>query len=289
MTARRPPSKYRTLLVLGRTSNLPTVWSNCFAGWLLGGGGKGINFLWLCLGATFLYTGGMFLNDAFDADFDRQHRRQRPIPSGAISEREVWWIGFIFLGFGATTLFFMGISTKILTVLLVGCILVYDAIHKAVSFSPVIMAACRMFLYLVAASTALNGISGLAVWSAVALAAYIVGLSYLARKETSRGPLHNWPCYFLSAPIILAWLANDTGRRQIAFIISCLLAIWILWCLRHTFWTPQRNIGFTVSLLLAGIPLVDWLAVGGGTFLVGVVFILLFFSALLFQRFIPAT
>ena len=28
------------LLILGRVSNLPTVWWNCFAGWLLGGGGS---------------------------------------------------------------------------------------------------------------------------------------------------------------------------------------------------------------------------------------------------------
>ena len=28
----------RSLLILGRVSNLPTVWSNCFAGWWLGGG-----------------------------------------------------------------------------------------------------------------------------------------------------------------------------------------------------------------------------------------------------------
>src|SRR5213594_1545943 len=31
---------WRTLLILGRASNVPTVWSNCLAGWLLGGGGS---------------------------------------------------------------------------------------------------------------------------------------------------------------------------------------------------------------------------------------------------------
>ena len=31
---------WHALLVLGRASNLPTVWSNCFAGWFLGGGGE---------------------------------------------------------------------------------------------------------------------------------------------------------------------------------------------------------------------------------------------------------
>ena len=60
----------RTLLVLGRASNLPTVWSNCLAGWILGGGGPHKRLLALCGGATLLYVGGMFLNDAFDAQFD---------------------------------------------------------------------------------------------------------------------------------------------------------------------------------------------------------------------------
>lgn len=231
----------------------------------------------------------MFLNDAFDADFDRQHRRQRPIPTGAITERDVWLSGLILLASGAATLFWMGRSTAILTLLLIACILVYDAIHKAIEFSPVLMAGCRLLLYLVAASVSDKGVTGLAVWSALALAAYIVGLSYLARKETSRGPLQNWPTYFLFAPIFLALLVNNGGYQRVALVISLIVAAWILWCLRHTFWTPQRNIGFTVSLLLAGIPLVDWLAIGGTRPGVAVVFVVLFLAALLFQKFIPAT
>src|SRR5689334_993314 len=84
----------RALLILGRVSNLPTVWSNCLAGWFLGGGGSLRRFGLLCIGATCLYLGGMFLNDAFDVQFDRQHRSDRPIPSGAISLGKVWGWGF---------------------------------------------------------------------------------------------------------------------------------------------------------------------------------------------------
>ena len=36
----------------------------------------------------------MFLNDAFDADYDRSRRITRPIPAGLISESEVWTWGF---------------------------------------------------------------------------------------------------------------------------------------------------------------------------------------------------
>src|SRR3954452_796413 len=85
---------WRTLLVLGRVSNLPTVWSNCLAAWLLGGGGKNWDrFALVCSGATLLYIGGMYLNDAFDANFDAQHRRERPIPSGRIPLGWVWRVG----------------------------------------------------------------------------------------------------------------------------------------------------------------------------------------------------
>ena len=74
----------RTLLTLSRVSHLPTVWSNCLAGWWLGGHGNVSKLPLLFLGVSALFTGGMFLNDAFDADFDRQRRTERPIPSGAI-------------------------------------------------------------------------------------------------------------------------------------------------------------------------------------------------------------
>src|SRR3974390_1221625 len=92
--------RMRALLVLGRISNLPTVWSNCLAAWFLGGGGQWRSFVLLCLGATPLYTGVMFLNDAFDVEFDRKYRSERPITSGQISLRFVWITGATLLFFG---------------------------------------------------------------------------------------------------------------------------------------------------------------------------------------------
>src|SRR5207247_84954 len=98
----------RTLLLLGRISNLPTVWSNCLAGWIISGGGELARLLLVCIGTSSLYVGGMFLNDAFDADFDRQHRPERPIPSGAISRSAVWQWGFFWLLIGVIILCLVG-------------------------------------------------------------------------------------------------------------------------------------------------------------------------------------
>lgn len=69
---------WRAWLVLARASNLPTVWSNCLAAGLLGGGLEPGRLVVVGIAASLLYTGGMVLNDAFDAEFDRRFRRERP-------------------------------------------------------------------------------------------------------------------------------------------------------------------------------------------------------------------
>ncbi|HEU0009571.1 MAG TPA: UbiA family prenyltransferase [Verrucomicrobiae bacterium] len=279
----------RTLLILGRVSNLPTVWSNCLAGWLLAGARLNESFALLCLGGTCLYLGGMYLNDAFDAQFDQQHRSERPIPSGAIRVEAVWGWGFAWLGVGLASLFLFGKVTMILALLLTLSILVYDAVHKMFAFSPVLMAACRFFLVVTANSVPSDRLNGQAIWSALALASYIVGLSYLARRETGGGALSFWPCLFLAAPIVLAGIVNFGENQWRAVWLSALLLIWMVRCLRLSLWAAQRNVGRTVSGLLAGIPLVDWLSVWEGNTLVALIFAALFGLALLFQRFVPAT
>src|SRR6266852_469796 len=120
----------RTLLILGRASNLPTVWPNRLAGWLLGGGGEPARLALLWLGSIFLCLGGMYLNDAFDAQFDQQHRPERPIPSGAIRAEAVWAWGLISLMLGFLGLCLLGNTTAFLASLLVISVLIYDAIHK---------------------------------------------------------------------------------------------------------------------------------------------------------------
>lgn len=281
-------ASFRTLLVLGRVSNLPTVWSNCLAGWLLGEGGSTWRFLLLVASASALYIGGMYLNDAFDAGFDRRNRRARPIPSNLISEALVWRIGFGLIAVGLAGLFPLGIKVAMLGVLLSGSIILYDAVHKAVAFSPVLMALCRFFLLLAAAAAGVRGITGTALWTAFALAGWIVGLSYVARRESTLGPLAKWPLAALATPLVLAYLVNDGPWRLPALLYSILLCLWSVYCLQFTLQQGNRNLQRTVAGLLAGICLVDLLSLAPSP-LLALVFVGLFLLSILGQRFIPAT
>ena len=146
-----------------------------------------------------------------------------------------------------------------------------------------------VFLFLLVASVGASGINGLTLWLAMALGLYVVGLSYVAKSESSGGLLRYWPCLALLAPIGLGLLVNQGDYRPAGNVLAVVVLLWIGRSLYATFWAPQRNIGKTVSQLLAGIALVDLLALGGGTFPTPLIFAGLFVLALLFQRFIPAT
>jgi len=278
----------RTLLVLGRVSNLPTVWSNCLAAWLLNGGGNWIAFLLLCAGASLLYVGGMFLNDAFDAGFDRQFRQERPLPSGQIAERDVWWIGGLLIFFGWLLLFLIGNTAALFASLLVVAILLYDAVHKRIEGAPFIMGGCRFLLYLVAGAATLHTVNAPVFWHGLALAAYIVGLSFLARKESGQGRVSVWPMLFLAAPLA-ANVAVNPSRGVFSWLAVVALLAWLGWCVREVASRVKPNVGRTVAALLAGIVLVDCSALPQLTLGLAATFAGLFLLGLLMQRTIPAT
>lgn len=283
--------RFRTLLVLGRVSNLPTVWSNCLAGWWLGGGGNPWKLPFLLLGASLLYTAGMFLNDAFDQEFDRLRRPERPIPSAKISAGQVWVWGFGLLAVGLLFLAACGPLAAVCGVILAFLIVLYDFTHKAFVESPWLMGACRFWVYIIACAAGGHGLNGFAIFGGAALAFYVVGLSYVARRESTRGRVSWLPLVLLAAPIVLAWIINAGAYRRSAAWISVLLLLWILRCVRSIFIGGGTNVGWIVTNLLAGIVLVDWLAVAPqiAAWLGAVVFLLLLGLTKWLQKFVPAT
>jgi len=181
----------RTLLVLGRVSNLPTVWSNCLAAWLLTSGLRSGTparplLLILVAGCSALYLGGMILNDAFDVAFDALHRPERPIPSGKISRRAVAVSGCALIASGLVLLAPVG---GLWAWALAGAILLYNAIHKKSAAGLPVMAGCRALIY------PLVGVAGAGVgpvslpamlWIASGcMALWVLVLSLLARSKYS--------------------------------------------------------------------------------------------------------
>ncbi|HTJ00084.1 MAG TPA: UbiA family prenyltransferase [Dongiaceae bacterium] len=280
--------KLRALLVLGRISNLPTVWSNCLAVWLLQGSPVGDDFFRIITAASACYIGGMYLNDACDVDFDRQYRPERPIPAGHITLRSVWiWAG-LWLLLGLLLILPSGIKATGLGLGLVAAVVVYDAFHKGFRLAPWLMASCRLLLCLVAAAAAQPVISP-AVWvHGLVLLAYVAGLSFLARGESGGVKSRRWPLLLLIVPLVVC-LIQSAGRSALAWVAVALQVGWTVWALRPLRQQQAGGIGRTVGALLAGIVLVDWAALPAPLNETSLAFVGLFLLARFWQRTVPAT
>ena len=273
-----------TLLTLGRVANLPTVWSNCLAGWWLGGHGTPGRLPLLFLGATFLYLGGAFLNDAFDADADRENRRSRPIPAGLISAVDVGRWGAALVLLGVFWLFWLGTVTGLLGAGVAVAALAYNVTHRMFVLSPTLLGLCRCFLYVAAASAGAQGAGGWALWSGLALGAYVTGVRLLASLETPPRLERYWPAALLAAPIVLALILDVNEFRAPGLELSAVLGLWVLYCVRRLLWPVDQDIPRAIAGLTAGMVFVDWLAVVNVPRELSVVFLALFGAALISQR-----
>jgi hypothetical protein len=294
--ARPAPSLWRDLLLLGRVSNLPTVWTNTLAGATLAGAeldARGLALL--ALAFSLLYTGGMYLNDAFDRESDTRERPERPIPSGRIGSGAVFAIGFGLLAAGILAVAVAaagpgggGWAAVWSSVLLAAVITAYDAWHKANPLSPVVMGLCRVLVY-VTAALAVAGRIGAPVWGgAAALLSYLIGLTYVAKQENLTELRHVWPLAFLAAPFLYAWPALLTPAAGTVPYLGFLA--WVAYAVTGLVRAGHRDIRRAVVSLIAGISLLDALLIASvGEPWRAAWAVAGFALTLLFQRWVPGT
>jgi len=282
--------RLRTLLVLGRVSNLPTVWSNCFAAWTLAAGGAGPKLPLVLASGSCLYVGGMFLNDACDAEFDRQHRPERPIPTGLISRGRVWvWAGGTLLT-GALLAVPMGGRALVCALALLGAIVAYDFWHKRHPSALGLMAGCRLLLYLFAGIAAAGTAPPQVLTGAAGMTAYVLGISLLARHESGVNRPPKWPLLVLAIPVVTAGMNVSAGTSEPTMLAGILFTAWLaiaLLPLRQA--KPQT--GQAVGRLLAGIVIADCLQVAAvaSSWAHAAIFAALLGLTLLLQRRFPTT
>ena len=291
----------RDALVLGRVSNLPTVWTNTLVGLALadgaaGGAAGGARAPALLLALSLFYLGGMYLNDAFDAARDAVERPERPIPSGRIGRGTVFALGFAMLGGGLALLLWLGLGLTGGTgywpaaagLALAAAILFYDWHHKDNPLSPLVMGLCRVLVYVTAGLSVAVPPPATLWLAAGALLCYLIGLTYIAKQENLGRVANLWPLGFLAAP--LAYGAVLIAEQPWAALPWLALVAWMamaLWFLRRR---GPGDIPRAVVSLLAGICLLDavLIAGAGAPGLAGVAFAG-FLVTVVFQRYVPAT
>jgi hypothetical protein len=294
----------RDALVLGRVSNLPTVWTNMLAGIALvaiaGADSQVLSqipttvLFCLFIALTLFYVGGMYLNDAFDAEIDAKERSERPIPAGRVSRQLVFVLGFFMLAAG---LVLLGLAASITGtgwqalaagIALSGAIVLYNAYHKANPLSPFIMGVCRMMVYVAAGGVVAAELTQ-SLWLGAAISlGYLIGLTYVAKQENLGHISNMWPLAFLGAPLVYgALLAKD---MPMLWFFAALLFAWILVALFYVRRRGPGDIPRAVVSLIAGISLLDAILIAStGSLTLAGVAIVGFGLTLVLQRYVPGT
>lgn len=284
----------RTYLVLGRVSNLPTVWTNVLAGTVLSMSVPGMSngeLFALMLAMSLFYLGGMYLNDAFDAEIDAAERSNRPIPTGKIAVGQVWSLGWLMLIAGSSLGFWLGWKAGLAGLGLAGSVVLYDWLHKKTALSPVFMGACRFLTYMMAALAA-GDLPTAVLIGGVGLFAHVVGLTYAAKQEAYDRIGAWWPLAVLAVPVLIgAWLSyHPLFVNVTAWGLLALYVAWTLWALRYLFRRGPGDVPRAVVSLIAGIALFDAVMIAsvGATILAGFA-VIGFLLTLALQKVVPGT
>lgn len=262
-------------LRLGRVSNLPTVCSNVLAGAILSGASPSLNSVaLLCLTFSAFYIGGMFLNDAFDAEYDQEHRPERPIPRGEIERAVVYTMGGALLVLGIMLVMGHGIlfentvrtEPALYALALAVCIIWYNADHQQNFMAPVLMGLNRVYVYATTAFILTPEPDQLLWYGCGAILSYLIGLTFLAQQEDLTRIHRLWPALFLIAPLgypVAAVSAHDLEPSWgIVWGLSACLAAWIIWSISLMRREKNPQVKRGIVSLIAGISLLDGIAGG---------------------------
>ena len=178
-----------TFLQLGRVSNLPTVVSQVITAALVASSEPPlIPLLAVMFAFLLLYTSGMFLNDAFDASYDREHQKFRPIPQGKVTRHAVFLWGFGLMALSLLVSLWGGVAPAGSRFLSFGAlvaaaviVLAYDAYHKANPLSPLVMGLARGSVYL-GSFLVFAEFQGWMLYLAGLPLLYTVGLTFVAKS-----------------------------------------------------------------------------------------------------------
>ncbi|MBI4827152.1 MAG: UbiA family prenyltransferase [Nitrospirae bacterium] len=209
-------SAIKAYLELCRVSNLPTVWTNVLAAIVLTGAGFSLSdLIIIALSMSLFYSGGMCFNDIADAETDRTGKPFRPIPSGRIVIGNAYIFTIALFAVAICILLLVPFITSIYpALLLLSLIIIYDKFHKAHPLSVILMAACRLMIFVIAAIAVTGTVGKLVLIGGLIQFVYVLAISLTARYENNRTTVKD----FSVIPVMIACISLIDGVVMALFV-----------------------------------------------------------------------
>jgi heme O synthase-like polyprenyltransferase len=254
-------SKWTALLATIRTPNIPSVACNALTGILLASITAPIqtpHAITAIASGILLYLAGNLLNDWHDRDWDALHRPERALPK-KIFQPSSYLILAIACSLAGLVTAAANPRSLAIAAMILGLILIYTKSHKSSPLAIIPMGLCRAFLPILGYFACTDqAITPSLILIAAALLIHTCGLSLVARSE-STPERHKSRLFLYAYPLAVAiacLAAHINSTRSIIHLWPAALP-YLLWTFLALF--ILRRSAFTgVSMLLAGIPLVDW-------------------------------
>lgn len=161
------------------------------------------NYLTVIAAVICIYWAGMILNDVNDIEVDREQRPNSPLPAGRISVDAARQVGggllfcgvllALLTGLWAARIAADSVVPGILGIALAVAVVLYDGPLKRTIVAPLMMGGCRCLSFLLGASaatldnTSAHFFGAHVLIIALGMGVYIVGVTIMARHETTGG------------------------------------------------------------------------------------------------------
>jgi len=274
-------------LALARISNSPTVVSNTLAGAALGG------IIWpdvrvglVAIAMVLFYSAGMYLNDLLDYTIDCAERPERPLPAGMISRTSARAMIIALFASGSVLLWSVSSALFLCGLILIALIICYNRWHKKNPAGPLLMALCRLMVYVIAFLSASSQTFFPLLVPGELLLCYVIALTLLAKVELKPRAIHFGSSLMLFLPAIYFMLQLSA----LALGLSLCFTSWVAYSLSLIYRSSPSQMGRAVSQLIAGIALLDGMVLATVGSIYGVVVALASFGlALFWQRYVRGT
>lgn len=245
------PDKFTAWMQVLRPANVLTSVADGMAGFSvlavhLGSETPWLKLPFLLLVHAMLYAGGIMMNDVFDAELDSRQRRERPIPSGRLTKKQVRIAAQVIQIVAVLLALILDPNWALWSILIIGATYWYNASAKhSRVLGPAAMGLCRALNFLLPLSA--NAYHLEYAWIIALLPlVYIAGITLSSQYEVEGGSKRPQLAALVLYLAVFAALADLISQMEMPYVAAGFWLSFLIWLMPKAFMAWQNSTPQTI-------------------------------------------